>query len=164
MMKEVTLDGVFLDTKTKTPVVLLKDSFEEYALPIFITKDLGKAILLGKKDKLPRPMTHDLLTNFLDTWSMNLERIVINNCENNTYFAVLVVKQNGTIKEIDCRPSDAIALALRTNSPILVSETLMNNFVSLEDNKDSYITWQDSITQQKKESKFSFGNFLKSVT
>lgn len=164
MMKEVTLAGVFLDTKTKTPVVLLKDNFEEYALPIFITKDLAKAILLGTKDKLPRPMTHDLLASFLDTWSMSLEKIVINYHKENTYFAVLIVKQRGTIKEIDCRPSDAIALALRTNSSILVSETLIDNFVSLEDNKDSYITWQDSITKQKKESKFSFGNFLKSVT
>ncbi len=158
MMKEVTLDGVFLDAKTKTPVVLLKDSFEEYALPIFITKDLGKAILLGTKDKLPRPMTHDLLTNFLDTWSMNLERIVINSFENNTYFAVLVVKQNGTIKEIDCRPSNAIALALRTNSPILVSETLINNFVSLEENKTNYMPWKVNTTNRK--NKFSVVNFL----
>ena len=103
-------------------------------------------------------MTHDLLTNFLDTWSMNLERIVINSCENNTYFAVLVVKQNGTIKEIDCRPSDAIALALRTNSPILVSETLMNNFVSLEENKTNYMPWKANTTNRT--NKFSVGNFL----
>lgn len=73
---------------------------------------------------------------------------------------MLVVKQNGTIKEIDSRPSDAIALALRTNSPILVSETLMNNFVSLEENKTNYMPWKASTTNRKKPNKFSLGNFL----
>ena len=158
MMKEVTLGGVFLDAKTKTPIVLLKDSLEEYGLPIYITKDLARAILSATQKQKPRPMTHDLFANFLDIWSINLERIVINSCENKTYFAVLVVKQNGTIKEIDCRPSDAIALALRTNSPILVSETLMNNNSVLLENNNGYITWQDSTNNRK--NKFLIGNLL----
>lgn len=154
MLKEVTFDGVFLDGKTKTPIVFLKDSFKESVLRIYISEDSARAILSAKQEpKFPRPKTHDLLTNFLDTWSMNLERIIINSFENKTYFAVLVVKQSGTIKEIDSRPSDAIAFALRTNSPILVSETLMNNFVSLKESKDS-------TTNRKKQNKFSISNFL----
>lgn len=162
MMQEVTVDGIVLDVKTKTPVIVLKDNSGERKLPIYIGKYLAIAVLSAtKKDKSPRPMTHDLLANFLDTWAMKLERIMINYFENNTYFAVLVVKQNGTIKEIDCRPSDAIALAMRTDSPILVSESLMNNnSVSSEQNESDYMPYQDNLTNKKKPHKFFISNFL----
>jgi bifunctional DNase/RNase len=70
-------------------------------------------------------MTHDLLANFLETWEIALERIVIHSLQDNTFYAVLTVRQGEVKKEIDARPSDAIALALRTDSPIWVMEEVV---------------------------------------
>ena len=96
-------------------------------LPIYITEDQASAIICGNlvDTKPKRPLTHDLFANVLTNWSLNLEKVIISDLDKDIYFASLVIKQGDTTKEIDCRPSDAIALAVRVNCPIFVSEALM---------------------------------------
>ncbi|MEM1367650.1 MAG: bifunctional nuclease family protein [Cyanobacteria bacterium P01_H01_bin.15] len=125
-MIEMKVAGIALDAVTRSPIVLLKDGTDRRALPIYIGQDQAKAIIGAlEHQKPPRPLTHDLIVNFLEAWEMQLERIVIHSLQDNTFFAVLCIQQGETQKEIDCRPSDAIAIALRLNSPIWVLEEVV---------------------------------------
>lgn len=125
-MIEMRVAGIAIDAVNRSPIVLLKDGQERRALPIYINQDQAKAIIGAlENQKPPRPLTHDLITNILETWGMTLERIVINAIQDSTFYALLTVSQGEVKKEIDARPSDAIALALRTNSPIWVMEEVV---------------------------------------
>jgi hypothetical protein len=125
-MIEMKVAGIALDATTRSPIVLLRDATERRALPIFIGQDQAKSIIGALENhKPPRPLTHDLFVNFMETWDMVLERIVIHSLQDNTFYAVLVVRQGEVKKEIDARPSDAISIALRTDSPIWVMEEVI---------------------------------------
>ncbi|NJL03171.1 MAG: bifunctional nuclease family protein [Spirulinaceae cyanobacterium RM2_2_10] len=125
-MIEMKVAGIALDAVTRSPIVLLKDGSERRALPIYIGQDQAKAIIGAlERQKPPRPLTHDLIGNLLDAWEMNLTKVIIHSLQDNTFYAVLCVVQGENKKEIDCRPSDAIALALRTSSPIWVMEEVV---------------------------------------
>uniref|UniRef100_B8HYP3 BFN domain-containing protein n=1 Tax=Cyanothece sp. (strain PCC 7425 / ATCC 29141) TaxID=395961 RepID=B8HYP3_CYAP4 len=125
-MIEMKVAGIALDAATRIPIVLLKDATERRALPIWIGQNEARAILSAlENQKSPRPMTHDLMVNFLKDWDMLLERVVIHSLQDNTYYAVLTVKQGEVKKEIDARPSDAIAIALRVDCPIWVMEEVV---------------------------------------
>jgi hypothetical protein len=125
-MIEMKVAGIALDAATRNPIVLLRDASERRALPIFIGQDQAKSIIGALENhRPPRPLTHDLMVNFLETWEMTLERVIIHSLQDNTFYAVLVVRQGELKKEIDARPSDAIAIALRTDSPIWVMEEVV---------------------------------------
>ncbi len=125
-MIQMKVAGIALDAVTRSPIVLLKDGSDRRALPIYIGQDQAKAIISAlEKQKPPRPLTHDLIVNILEAWEMELERIVIHSLQDNTFYAVLCLGRGETKKEVDCRPSDAIAIALRTNSPIWVMEEVV---------------------------------------
>ncbi|MEX0271791.1 bifunctional nuclease family protein [Leptolyngbyaceae cyanobacterium UHCC 1019] len=125
-MIEMKVAGIALDAVTRSPIVLLRDFTERRALPIYIGNDQAKAIINAIENQAPpRPLTHDLLVNMLEAWGMTLERIVIHSLQDNTFYASLTVVQGDVKKEIDARPSDAIALALRTNCPIWVLEEVI---------------------------------------
>jgi uncharacterized protein len=125
-MIEMKVAGIALDAATRIPIVLLKDATERRALPIWIGQNEARAILsVLENQKVPRPMTHDLMVNFLKEWEIALERIVIYSLQDNVYYAVLTVRQGETKKEIDARPSDAIAMALRMDCPIWVMEEVV---------------------------------------
>ncbi len=125
-MIEMKVAGIALDAATRSPIVLLKDSTDRRALPIYIGQDQAKAIMSVLEHQAhPRPMTHDLFTNLIEAWEMVLEKVIIHSLQDNTFYAVLVVMQGETRREIDSRPSDAIAIALRTNSPIWVMEEVV---------------------------------------
>ena len=125
-MIEMKVAGIALDATTRSPIVLLRDATERRALPIFIGQDQAKSIIGALENhKPPRPLTHDLFVNFMETWDMVLERIVIHSLQDNTFYAVLIVRQGEIKKEIDARPSDAISIALRTDSPIWVMEEVI---------------------------------------
>ena len=125
-MIEMKVTGIALDAITRSPIVLLKDGSDRRALPIYIGQDQARAIIGALEgQKAPRPLTHDLIVNILDTWEMKLEKIIIHALQDNTFYAVLCLHQGEKKKEIDCRPSDAIAIALRTNSPIWVMEEVV---------------------------------------
>lgn len=125
-MIEMKVAGIALDAVTRSPIVLLKDGSDRRALPIYIGQDQAKAIIAALEgQKPPRPLTHDLIVNMLDTWEVQLERIIIHSLQDNTFYAVLCLNQNNKKKELDCRPSDAISIALRTGSPIWVMEEVV---------------------------------------
>jgi bifunctional DNase/RNase len=125
-MIEMKVAGIALDAITRSPIVLLKDSSDRRALPIYIGQDQARAIMGGMESpKPPRPLTHDLIVNILEVWNMTLERIIIHSLQKDTFYAVLIVQQGEVKKEIDARPSDAIAIALRTNTPIWVMEEVV---------------------------------------
>lgn len=125
-MIEMKVAGIALDAITRSPIVLLKDGSDRRALPIYIGQEQAKAIIGAlEQQKPPRPLTHDLIVNIMDMWEMSLERIIIHSLQDNTFYAVLSVKMGDKKKEIDCRPSDAIAIALRTGSPIWVMEEVV---------------------------------------
>ena len=126
-MIEMKVAGIALDAATRSPIVLLRDASERRALPIFIGQDQARSIIGALENhKPPRPLTHDLFVNLIETWEMTLERIIIHALQDNTFYAVLVVRQGEVQKEIDARPSDAISIALRTDSPIWVMEEVVS--------------------------------------
>ncbi len=125
-MIEMKVAGIALDAGTRSPIVLLKDSSERRALPIFIGQDQARAIIsVLERQEPPRPLTHDLITNIFDAWDMELEKVVIHDLRDHTFYAILCLNKGGVKKEIDCRPSDAISIALRTDSPIWVVEEVI---------------------------------------
>lgn len=125
-MIEMKVAGIALDAATRSPIVLLRDAADRRALPIYIGQDQARSIISAlESQKPPRPLTHDLMVNLMDEWELSLERAIIHSLQDNTFYAVLKVRQGDAVKEIDARPSDAIALALRTNSPIWVMEEVV---------------------------------------
>lgn len=125
-MIEMKVAGIALDAVTRSPIILLKDSSERRALPIFIGQDQAKAIIATLENQpMPRPLTHDLMVGILDTWEMQLDKVIIHALRDNTFYAVLCMSKDEVEREIDCRPSDAIALALRLDTPIWVLEEVV---------------------------------------
>ena len=125
-MIEMKVAGIALDAVTRTPIVLLKDGSDRRALPIYIGQDQAKSIIGAlEQQKAPRPLTHDLFINLFEMWGLELDRIIIHSLQDNTFFAVLCLKQGEIKKEMDCRPSDAIAIALRVGCPIWVMEEVI---------------------------------------
>jgi bifunctional DNase/RNase len=126
-MIRVKISGVAIDPVTKGFVVILKDETEKKWLPIWVGHYEAKMISLAlEKIKPVRPLPHDLIKNILDSLNIIVTRVVICNIRDNTYFASVSLKINQTEKEIDARPSDAIALALRVDAPIYVTKEVLN--------------------------------------
>jgi bifunctional DNase/RNase len=125
-MIEMKVAGIALDAISRNPVVLLRDTEDRRALPIYIGQDQAKSIINAlENQQSPRPLTHDLFVNLLDDWDMTLERVVIHALKDNTFFAILTLASGEVRKELDARPSDAIALALRMDAPIWVMEEVI---------------------------------------
>jgi bifunctional DNase/RNase len=126
MIVAVRVERVTLDTSSNRFVVILKDDTYQRWLPIVVGPAEAQAIALHlEKVKPPRPMTHDLLKNILDSMKADVSRVVVSDLKENTYYAVIDLKKNGTQAKVDARPSDAIALALRVDAPIFVDEEVM---------------------------------------
>jgi uncharacterized protein len=125
-MIEMKVAGIALDAVSRSPIILLKDASDRRALPIYVGQDQAKAIINAlEKQAPPRPFTHDLIINLLESCQVSIERILINALQDNTFYAVIVIEQNGVSREIDARPSDAIALAVRAKAPIWVMEEVI---------------------------------------
>ena len=122
----VKVEKVTLDTSTNRFVVILRDDKNKRWLPIVVGSAEAQAIALQLENiDPPRPLTHDLMKNLLDTIGIQISKIIVNDLRENTYYAIIDLSTNGTRQEVDARPSDAIALALRTSSPIFVNEEVM---------------------------------------
>jgi uncharacterized protein len=125
-MIEMKVAGIALDAVSRSPIILLKDTADRRALPIYISQDQAKAIINAlEKQTPPRPFTHDLIVNIFDSCDIKVERITIDSLQDNTFYASIVIDRNGERKEIDARPSDAIAVAIRTKAPIWVIEEVI---------------------------------------
>jgi len=125
---EVRIRGLMMDPATNMPIVVLKDVSSDTVMPIWVGIFEANAIAIEiEKMAAPRPMTHDLTRNLIRHMNAYLERVVIIELRDDTFFALLWVRQDGDLMTIDARPSDAIALALRADCPIYVSEQVMQS-------------------------------------
>ena len=132
---EMKIKGLMVDPVTNMPIVILKDEEQDRVLPIWVGIFEANAIALRIEDiDTPRPMTHDLLRNLLDTLDVKVDRIVVSDLKDNTYFARIYLLVNGSSEHVDSRPSDAIALALRTDAPIFVEQSVLEQSHTLDDN------------------------------
>lgn len=129
---EMKIKGLVVDPISKMPIVVLEDTNKERMLPIWIGVFEANAIALKIENiSTPRPMTHDLLKNFLKKLQISVEKIVVNDVRDNTFYALIHCLYNNNRLIVDSRPSDAIALALRTDAPIYVDEEVVNKAHSL---------------------------------
>jgi hypothetical protein len=123
---EVRIRGLMMDPATNMPIVVLKDVASDTVMPIWVGIFEANAIAIEiEKVAAPRPMTHDLNRNLIRHLNAQLERVVITELKDDTFLAVLFLRQGEEPVTIDARPSDAIALALRADCPIYVSEQVM---------------------------------------
>ena len=121
--ERVTVYGVSFDAASKQPIVLLKAEGRNLFLPIWIGHPEAAAILMKLQNAdLPRPMTHDLLANVIGHLQASVTSVLVTELRDNTFYAVLTLDAGGQEIPVDSRPSDAIALAVRTDAPIFVSE------------------------------------------
>lgn len=124
--ERVTVYGVSFDVASKQPIVLLKVEGKNRFLPIWIGHPEAAAILMKLQNaELPRPMTHDLLATAIEQLSGNVTGVLVTELRDNTFYAVLKLEAGGHEIELDSRPSDAIALAVRTEAPIFASAELL---------------------------------------
>jgi len=123
----MTIKGLMLDPVSNSPIVVLKDEEEKFFLPIWVGIFEANAIALQLENvATPRPMTHDLLKNMISELDGHVTRIVINDLRDSTFFAQIRVIAGARTLELDARPSDAIALALRVEAPIFVAQTVLD--------------------------------------
>ena len=124
---ELQLVGVRVELPTNQPIVLLREREGERFLPIWIGAVEATAIAFALQGIVtPRPMTHDLLKNVIDQLNVRVDRIVITELKDSTFYAVIQMSQNGSRYEISSRPSDAIALAVRLNVSIFANEEVLS--------------------------------------
>ena len=125
-MHEMVIYGVSFDLVGKQPIVLLKTADGNRFLPIWIGHPEAAAILMKLQGaSTPRPMTHDLLADVLEQLDAEVTRITVTELRENTFYASITVQQNGSEIEIDSRPSDAIAIAVRSDAPIFAAERVI---------------------------------------
>lgn len=128
MEREFKIKGLMMDPITNSPIVILQDSQSGTLLPIWVGIFEANAIALQiERVDTPRPMTHDLLKNVLQHMDTQVEKIVVTELKENTFYALIHLRRDGQAMTIDSRPSDAIALALRTDAPIFVEEEVVQN-------------------------------------
>ena len=151
MLIEMTIKGLMVDPITNTPIVILKDKAGDRVLPIWVGVFEANAIALQIENvATPRPMTHDLLRNIITDLDGRVDRIVVSDLKDNTFFALIHLTVKGEGIAVDARPSDAIALALRTRAPILVEESVIDNaktvdFGSERLDNDKVQKWLESL-------------------
>ena len=127
------IKGLVVDPISKMPIIVLEDPQTDRILPIWIGVFEANAIALTIENiPTPRPMTHDLLKSFLEKLDVSVEKIVVNDVRNNTFYAIIHCRFKDRPVLIDSRPSDAIALALRMNPPIFVEDEVVRRAQSLK--------------------------------
>lgn len=162
-MEQVRVKALLVDTSSNAPVVLLEGSSTNKVMPIWIGQNEALAISLKLQGKdFERPLTHDLLKSVLNELDQKLEHVIIDHLDNNTYYATLVIQnmEGGEKTEIDSRPSDSIALALRTDSPIFVDDEIFEQVAmespfdeDLEDD-EAQEEFEDFLDEQMRIKKF----------
>jgi uncharacterized protein len=156
---EVKLVGLVMEPISKTPVVILKPLNDNKVIPIWIGEYEANAITMELENiSPPRPMTHDLLNDILVSLGSRVEKVVITDIVENTYYADLYICKNTEISVVDCRPSDAISIALKNKAKIYVSElvyrsSVLSDFIShFAHTEERLEQWFDSLSSE------DFGN------
>jgi bifunctional DNase/RNase len=152
---QVEIKGLMLDPSSNVPIVILRDIQSQLFLPIWIGVFEANAIALRIEGiEPPRPMTHDLLRSVVDQLGGTVEKIVISDLRESTFFAMIHVKNDGRSVAIDARPSDAIALALRTESPIFVLRSVLDKAQAVDlaaeaSDEDKLKKWLEEISPEE---------------
>ncbi|PYQ29856.1 MAG: hypothetical protein DMF56_09010 [Acidobacteria bacterium] len=146
----MTIKGLMLDPVSNSPIVVLKDDDEKFFLPIWVGIFEANAIALQLENiTTPRPMTHDLLRNMINELEGEVTRVVINDLRDSTFFAQIRILVGGKTLEVDARPSDAIALALRTEAPIYVAQSVLDQAQTIspdgEDQDEKMKKWFENL-------------------
>ena len=137
MEVEMTIKGLMVDPITNMPIVILRDEDGQRVLPIWVGIFEANAIALQIENiATPRPMTHDLLRNVIEDLEAAVEKIVVCDLRDNTFYALVHLRVNGEVVSVDARPSDAIALALRVRAPIFVEDTVIDTAKTLDFSPD----------------------------
>lgn len=152
MEVEMKIRGLMLDPVTNSPIVVLKDVQGQAVLPIWVGVYEANAIALEiEKVETPRPMTHDLLKNVFLGLEVRVQKIVVNDLRDDTFFAIIWVEREGQMMTIDSRPSDALALALRMDCPIFVDDKVLKNAkvstaLTERNTNEQLRNWLDSLS------------------
>lgn len=154
MQIEMVIKGLMVDPVTNMPIVVLRDTAGDRVLPIWVGVFEANAIAVQIENVAPaRPMTHDLLRNVIADLKGVVERIVVTELKDNTFYALIYLRVAGEVVAIDARPSDAIALALRARAPIFVEETVIEHAKTADaspekTDADRLQKWLESLTQE----------------
>jgi bifunctional DNase/RNase len=128
MQIEMTIKGLMIDPITNMPIIILRDKDGQRVLPIWVGVFEANAIALQIENvATPRPMTHDLLKNVIQDLKAEIQKVVVSDLRENTFYAIIYLDAQGETVAIDARPSDAIALALRAHAPIYVEDSVIAN-------------------------------------
>lgn len=151
MLIEMAIRGLMMDPVTNLPIVILRDVDGQRVLPIWVGAVEANAVALQIENVVPpRPLTHDLIRNLLTEFGAVLERVVIHDLKDSTFYAYLELKRGDEYSRIDVRPSDGLALALRTKAPIYVSlhviDRASSRDISTEDaDQERLQQWLESL-------------------
>jgi hypothetical protein len=163
MLKPMVISGLTVDPLTNSPIVILKEIHGERTLPIWIGLLEATAIASELEGvKFSRPMTHDLLKNIMNITDIRVDKVEVCDLKNNTYFALIHIIHGGKEISIDARPSDALALSLRVQAPIFVSEDVIKRSAQIdlkaeaEDKTEQGKKWQDVLEKLRPE---DFGKY-----
>lgn len=155
MQIEMTIKGLMVDPVTNMPIIILRDKDGQKVLPIWVGIFEANAIALQIENiATPRPMTHDLLKNVINDLNASVEKIVVCDLKENTFYALVYLQASGSTIAVDARPSDAIALALRTRAPIFVEEEVIDNaktvdFTSEKSDSERLQKWLESLDPEE---------------
>jgi uncharacterized protein len=146
----MSIKGLMLDPVSNSPIVVLKDEAEKFFLPIWVGIFEANAIALQLENiSTPRPMTHDLLRNMIGELDARVTRVVINDLRDSTFFAQIRLITGEKTLEVDARPSDAIALALRAEAPIFVAQSVLDQAQTIspdgDDSEDKLKKWFEQL-------------------
>lgn len=151
---EVKIRGLMMDPVTNMPIVVLKDVRSDALVPIWVGIFEANAIALEiEKTATPRPMTHDLLANLIRTLDGEVRRVVITELRDDVYYALIWMERGGELISLDARPSDALALALRTDCPIYLSEQVLRTTRVANGGLENYSTeelrrWLENLNDE----------------
>jgi hypothetical protein len=150
MLVRMRVEGLLFDPRSSMYILLLKDMEGAETMPIWIGKPEADSIALALgKVATPRPLTHDLVRNIFDTLKVKVTRIVVTQILDNTYYALIYITDGKKELPIDSRPSDAVAVALRTNAPIFVENEVLS-----QKNSDELEEWLKNLKPE------DFGNIM----
>jgi len=154
MEVEMKIRGLMMDPVTNMPIVVLKDVQGTSVLPIWVGIYEANAIALEiEKVQTPRPMTHDLLKNVLLGLSVHVQKVVVNDLKDDTFFALIWVEREGRLMSIDSRPSEALALALRVDCPIFVEDEVLkssksSSAVAEKNTSEQLRNWLENLSDE----------------
>lgn len=154
MEVEMKIRGLMMDPVTNMPIVILKDVNGSSILPIWVGVYEANAIALEiEKVATPRPMTHDLIRTLLHGFEADVEKVVVNELKDDTFYARIWLYRNGQLMSVDSRPSDALAIALRLDCPIYVEDSVLQNSkmataVSEKVNNEELRRWLEGLNDE----------------